>query len=478
MKKFDLDKYMDSFKNKDAGYNKRTIPFAGGKVVLFYITQLTDRTLLTESVLSPLMSHCSSSKKPINAQMTMDEIIYVDECKIESDVDKIEENILSGKLVLLFSNDTNYIVVNLRKVESRGIPTPQLSYTVRGPQDCFTECIDANLSLIRYRMNSENLKIKNYEVGNKTKTCVAVIYVDDVASDVVVNELDRRINNIDIDGICESGELQMLLSENKLQLFPEMGLVERSDMAFHALLKGKVLVLVDGSGIALLTPRTFSEFFYSGDDRYDNKLFGLFSRILRYLSIIIAITASSVYVALVSFHTDALPTKYAVTLSEMRSNVPFSALIGAIALEFVVELLREALIRIPKHIGPAIGIVGAIIVGQAAIAAGIFSPLLLIIVSMALLASFAIPDYSLVNPFRVLKFILLIFTGTLGFFGFTILLTFILAELVALDSFGMAYMTPWAPYNAKKFKKSFVNDIKNDKQRKSKTAGASNKKPQ
>jgi len=440
MERFDFEKTVAYLKTKNPDYTERSITFhneilRNGRIELFYISQLTDRAALTESVVKPLVLHCSSARKAINAQIVIDSIIYADNCRIESDSGKIEDFILLGMVVILFSNDKQYIVVNLKKVEHRSVPTPQLSYTIRGPQDCFAENLDANLSLIRYRVKDKNMRIKYFEVGRRTKARVAVIYIEDIANDTVVNEIQKRIERIDVDGIGESGELQSFLLNNKLQLFPQIGLIERSDMAYYLLLKGKVMVLVDGSGIALLAPKIFSEFFYSCDDRYDNSFFGLFARLLRYAAIIIALTGSSLFVALTSFHTDVLPVKYAISLSEMRSNVPFTALIGASLLEFIMELLREALLRVPKQIGSAIGIVGAIVIGSAAVSAGIFSPLLLIIVSTSLLASFAIPDYSLVNPFRLLKFILLLFTGTMGFFGFTVFLTFILAKLVSLDSF-------------------------------------------
>jgi spore germination protein KA/spore germination protein len=470
LKRFDFEETVAYLKTKNLDYTQRSIPYhsgmlRNGRIELFYIAQLTDRASLTENVVKPLILHCSSAPKSINAQMTVDGIIYADDCRIESDAGKIEEFILSGMVVILFSNDKQYIVVNLKKVEHRSVPTPQLSYTIRGPQDCFTENLDANLSLIRYRIKDKNMQIKHFEVGRRTKAQVAVIYIEDIANDTVVQEVQKRIERIDVDGIGESGELQGFLLNNKLQLFPQIGLIERSDMAFHSLLEGKVLVLVDGSGIALLAPKTFSEFFYSCDDRFDNKFFGLFTRILRYTAIIIALTGSSLFVALTSFHTDVLPVKYAISLSEMRSNVPFTALIGALSLEFIMELLREALLRVPKQIGSAIGIVGTIVIGQAAISAGIFSPLLLIIVATSLLASFAIPDYTLVNPFRILKLMLLLFTGVMGFFGFTIFLTFILAELVSLNSFGVPYMAPWAPFNFRDFLRTLIDGSTMDSRR-------------
>lgn len=462
MQRLNYKKTVACLSEKDLNYSARTIPFRNGilrkgKVTVFYICQLTDRALLMDHVVKPLVVHCSAARKPIDAKTTMDSIIYADNCRLESDAVNIEAFILSGMVVILFSNDRHYLVINLKKVKSRSVPTPQLSYTIRGPQDCFTENIDTNLSLVRYRVKDKNLRIKQFEVGTRTKTEVAMLYIEDIANDGVVQELEKRINGIDISGIGESGELQSLLLNNKMQLLPQIGLVERSDMAYYSLLKGKVLLLVDGSGVALLAPKTFSEFFYSCDDRYDNKFFGIFARLLRYGAILIALTGSSLYVALTSFHTDVLPVRYAISLSEMRANVPYTALVGSTALELIMELLREALLRVPKQIGSAIGIVGTIVIGSAAISAGFFSPLLLIIVSTSLIASFAIPDYSLVNPFRILKFALLLFTGTMGFFGFTVFMTFILVELVSLDSFGVPYLAPWAPFNVYDFTRMLIS---------------------
>jgi spore germination protein KA len=462
--KFDFEKTIKMLKQKSLDYSQRTISFSTGKlrgerIELFYIAQLTDRAALSETVLKPLIKRCSAAKDPISAQAAADGIIYADDCRVESDTGKIEEYILSGMVIVLFSTDKQYIVANLKKVAHRQVPTPKLTYSIRGPQDSFTENLDVNLSLLRYRIKDKNIRIKKYEVGLRSKARVAVIYIEDIANDTVVREIQKRIESIDVDGIGESGELQAFLLNSKLQLFPQIGLVERSDMAFRTLLKGKVLVMVDGSAIALIAPKTFSEFFYAGDDRYDNKYFGFFARTLRYIAVFFSLSASSLYVALVSYHTDVMPVKYAIALAEMRSNVPFSAFVGALIIEFVMELLRESLIRVPEQIGSAVGIVGTIVIGQAAISAGIFSPLLLILMSLSLLASFAIPDYSLMNPFRILKFLLLIFTGTLGFFGFTIFLTFILAELVSLNSFGTPYMAPLAPFNFCDFTRSVISDL-------------------
>ena len=457
MNKPDFEKLIEYVQSKDLDITLRAIPYRGGKATILYIAQLTDRSALALEVVRPLVSQCAEGRTRLTAQGTMDEIIFADSCKVESDPARALDFVLSGMVVVVFSTDDHYLVINMKKVEKRSVPTPNLSYTIRGPLDCFNENLDSNLSLIRYRVKDENLRIRYCEVGVRTKERVAVLYIEDIANDAVVREVLERIERIHVDGIGESGELQTLLLNGSRKLFPQMGLIERSDMAYNTLMEGKVLVLVDGSELALVAPKTFAEYFYSCDDRYDNKFFGLFTRLLRYVAIATALTASSVYVAISSFHTEVLPSDYAISLAELQANVPFNAMVAALILEFIMELLREALLRVPKQIGPAIGIVGAIVIGQAAIAAGFFSPVLLTIAAVSLLASFAIPDYTLVSPFRVLKFALIMFTGSLGFFGFTAFLTAVAIQLVSHNSFGVPFLAPWAPFDRIDAAKSLID---------------------
>lgn len=457
MKEKDFEKLTGTLMADGRDFVERTIPFKGGAVHIYFISQLTDRDYLSENVIRPLMLHCSGEQETISARRTADRLVYADNISVETNFDNAEKFILSGMTVLLYSTDKEYLVVNCKAVEHRAVPTPELSFTLRGALDCFTENMNTNLSLLRYRMQDKNLKINYFIVGRRTRTTVAVVYVEDIADPVLVNQIQYKIQAIDVDGIGASGDLQALLLDRPYRLFPQMGVIERSDMAYNTLLDGKVVILADGSKDAIYAPKTFSEFFYSSDDRYDNKIFGFFARMLRYISLAVALTITSMYVAVTSFHTDVLPGDYAILLATLRSSTPFNATIGALLLETTMELLREALVRVPRQIGPAIGIVGAIVIGQAAIAAGIFSSLLLIISAVSLLASFALPDYTLVTPFRILKFLVILATGFFGFFGFTVALIFILTLLVSNTSFGVPFMTPFAPYNNRDFAKALMD---------------------
>lgn len=457
MREKDFEKLIGTLTTDGRDFTERTIPYKGGAVHIYFISQLTDRDYLTKNVIRPLMLHCTAEQETISARHTADRLLYADDISVGTNFDNVIKHILSGMTVLLFSTDKEFLVINCKAVEHRAVPTPELSFTLRGSLDCFTENLDTNLSLLRYRVQDKNLKIIYSIVGRRTRTTVAVVYVEDIADPVLINQIQNKIMTIDVDGIGASGELQAMLLDRPYRLFPQMGVMERSDMAYNTLLEGKVVILADGSKDAIYAPKVFSEFFYSADDRSDNKVFGFFTRMLRYGSLVVALTITSIYVAMSSYHTDVLPSDYAILLATLESNTPFNAMIGSLLLEAIVELLREALLRVPRQIGPAIGIVGAIVIGQAAIASGIFNPLLLIISAVSLLASFALPDYTLVTPFRILKFLVILATGFFGFFGFTVVLIFILTLLVSNTSFGIPFMTPFAPYNGRDFTKALMD---------------------
>lgn len=444
---------LELIKKENINTSNRVVNFKGGEISILYIKELTDRAMLSEQVIKPLI--ISSSVINLTPERVYKSIIFADDCSIDVDISKITQYLLDGMTILLFSNTNEYLVVNLKKVMQRAIPTPHITYTLRGPQDCFIENLDSNLSLLRYRLKDANLKIDILEVGERTKTKIAVAYINDITKDSYVKEIKKRINKINIDGIIESGELQAFLLNKKANLFPQMGIVERSDMACGALLEGKVITLVEGSGVALVSPKILLEFIWTCEDFYDNKYLSLFLHILRVSALVLSFTISSIYVAIVSFHNDMLPSNYIIAIAQARSKVPFNALIEVLLIEFIVELLREALLRVPNKIGTAIGIVGAIIIGEAAISAGIFSPLLLIVVSTSLISSFVTPDYTLANPFRLIKFLLILVTGLFGFYGFILGIILVVAHLVSINTFGVAYMAPVTPFNLKDFVKSY-----------------------
>lgn len=442
---------VSNIKAKNNDIMERTLDISGCKATIIYIKQITDRAALSEYVIKPLAQY--SGEHGLRASQ-LKNIVYADECMRDTDVNKVEQYVLDGMTVILLSSDTEYAVINMRKVDKRAIPEPDTMYTLRGPKDSFIENLDTNLSLIRYRLKNSNLRVDMLEVGERTKTAVAVLYFEDIANDTCVNEVKKRISNISIDGMASSGELESFLLNKKMSIFPQTGITERSDMACGALLEGKVIIIADGSPWVLIAPKVFSEFLWACDDFYQNKFFSTMMRLLRVISLILTFMVSSLYVGIVSYHNDVLPADYMIAIAQARSRVPFNALLEVLLIEIIVELIRESLVRVPSKIGTAIGIVGAIIIGQAAVAAGIFSPLLLIVVSLSLMSSFVPADFTLVDAFRVLKFFLILATGFFGFFGFTLVILLLLAKLVSINTFGVPYMAPAAPFNSKDFGKS------------------------
>lgn len=449
-------KTVENLTQNNSDYTVRSIQCGGETITLLYIKQLTDRTALSNFIIRPIVDYCSAEKKPLKAEEALDTVLYVDDCSLQEDENRIENFVLDGMVVLLFSNDKSYLVANLKKVEHRPISTPALSYTMRAPRDSFVENLDVNLCLMRYRLKDRNLRVEYMETGVRTRLRIAVLYIHDIANDTAVQEIKKRVGAIDTDGVLASGELQSFLLNNRWTIFPQAMVVERSDMAAECLLEGKVLLMMDGSSLPLATPIAFVEYLYASDDRYEDKFFGMFMRLIRFAAFFISFSASSYWVALIAFHSDILPASFIISLAQARSKVPFNAVLGVLVLEFIVELIREALLRVPTKIGTAIAIVGALIIGQAAITAGVFSPLLLILVSVEFLASFAIPNQIAANPFRWIKFALLLVTGMFGFYGYILGLTVVVVEMVSTNNLGVPYVAPFGPLNLYDLARTFL----------------------
>ncbi len=447
------DDIINMIKEKQIDAVQRSISIKSESISVIYIKELSDVAAISEYILKPLVAQ--KDEMTLTAADALS-IICAYECTLETDDKNIINHIINGKSVVLFSTNADYLVVDTKKIEKRDIPVPEFTYSMRGPRDSLIENIESNLSLIRYRIKDEALKINKMEVGKRTKTNIAVLYIEDVANDTCVKEIIKRISAINIDGLISSGELQAFLQNKQSDLFPVMGIIERSDMACGALLEGKVVVIMDGSPWALVAPKVFSEYLWSSDDVYLNKYLTMFLRVLRVLSLGLSFIVSSLYVAIVSFHNDVLPASYMIAIAQSRAKVPFDALMEVILIELIGELIRESLVRVPSKIGTAIGIVGAIIIGQAAVVAGVFSPLLLIVISLNLIVSFIPADYTIVDPFRVLKFLLIIASGTFGFHGFTLVIVLVLSQLVSINTFGVPYMAPAAPFHFKDFLKSII----------------------
>ena len=420
-------------------------------IYFFFITQIVKREIINENILKPILNN--SLIEDISVDLLVSQVLYVDDILVSTDTDALLDYILNGNTVVIIPSETKYIVINTKNIEKRPVASPEVESVIKGPKDCFSENFDTNISLIRYRIKDKSLRIDKLTLGTRTKTSVAMVYIEDIANDKYVKEISQKLSQVQIDGILSSGHVQKLLSGNPFDLFPKSGIAERSDSACGAILEGKICIIVEGSNLALTLPKTFIEFTDSGEDHYENMYAGILSKLVRIFSILVTMTISSMYVMLVGFHMDIIPVKYTLILAEGRARVPFPSFIEAFLSEILAETLREASVRLPKQIGPAIGIVGTIVIGQAAVSAGLISPLMVIIIALSTMCSFVAPDITIMNSIRILKFLLLLFTSCLGVLGFSSGLIIIIIALCDVESFGVSYVSPVLPF--------YMNDIKN-----------------
>jgi len=448
---------IQEFSQNNSGISVRKLSAGGKELLILYIPQLTDKDSLSSNIIKPILQY--NKKETINIDILSSSIIYVDDVLIDQDENEMLDYILKGNTVIVIPNEQNYIIANTLKVEKRNIDMPQIQNGLRLPMDSFNENFDDNLSLIRYRIKDPALRIENFSIGKRTKTKVALIYINDISNPEYVNEVKKRLQDINIDGVVESGFVQKFLLNNPFNLFPEIGISERSDKAAADILNGKLCILVEGSNFVLSVPETIKDFLDSGEEHYDNIYTAIFSKILRIIALTSTLTLTSVYIMLVSFLPEILPPNYILALANSRLSVPVNAFVEAFGMEMISELLREASIRLPKQIGPAIGVVGTIVIGQAAVTAGVVSPLMVIIVALSLLTSFSFADFTLINAIRVLKFLVLILTGIFGIFGFTMALTLIVTIVLSTSSMGVPYGAPIAPFNFRDFANFFLSDI-------------------
>ncbi|TCM95855.1 spore germination protein KA [Paenibacillus sp. BK033] len=366
-----------------------------------------------------------------------------------SEVSTIEQagySILEGSTILVVDGSLRAIVMDTTGGKTRAVEEPSTQTVIRGPKEGFTENLRTNTSLIRRIIKSPDIRFEYKMIGRQTRTNVAVVYMEGLAEEEIVKEVHRRLDKIDIDGVLESGYVEEFIQDRAFTPFPMLQNTERPDAASAALLEGQVLIMVSGTPFVLIAPVTFAKFFQSSEDYYQRYDIATFLRIIRMGSFFISMLLPSLYIAITTFHQEMLPTSLLISLAAQREGIPFPALLEAFLMEITFEILREAGVRMPRVIGPAISIVGALVLGQAAVQAGIISAAMVIVVSFTAIASFVIPAVNMGIAARLIRFVLMILAGTFGLFGIMSGLMILLAHLCGLRSFGKPYMMPFSPF--------------------------------
>ncbi|MGO4540016.1 spore germination protein [Paenibacillus sp. 2TAB19] len=446
--------------NSDVHFRELQIARLHARAILIYVDGMQNEEVISEHVMKILMSDTVKGITGINlteiSDYLIEEVLPVCEAYEAVEIHELSQSVLMGFTALLIEGMPNAILIHSTSMKSRAINEPSSEALLRGPRIGFTEVLSENTSMLRRQGYNEGLEINMYEVGARIKRKLVIAYMKDIVNPDLLQEVRNRIEKIKMDFIAESGYVEQLIEDDYLSPFQQAQNTERPDRVINSLLEGRIAILLDGTPFALIVPVTFSMLLQSPEDYYDRWLPGTFLRMLRFFAAFLALMAPALYISFISFHPGLIPTELAVTIIETRQGVPFPSLIEVMILEVSIEILREAGIRLPKPIGPAMGIVGGLIIGEAAVQAGIVSPFLVIVVAVTAISSFSIPVYSAGITLRILRFAGMLCAAVLGMFGTILFFLLICGHLSKLKSFGVPYVTPISPFRFNDWKDLFM----------------------
>lgn len=444
---------IDNLLGMNADFLKRRFHVFGQyPAAMFYYSSMTNSTMINTEILKPLMYPPPSlegepiAEDQLKSLLLNDSLFYC-EGQLKNSVSSLIEGILRGETVIVVDKLDEAFLVRTRNLDKRAIDQPATEQVIRGPREGFIEMLETNISLLRYRLPTTDFRIETIEVGRKSKSKVAICYMDGITNPDLLKEVNKRLTNIDIDAVFDSGYLEQYIEDNHLSPFPQVQYTERPDKVAANLLEGRVGIVVDGSPMALVVPAVFSQFYQAVEDYTERFLLMSAIRMARLVALVFSLIFPSLYVSIISFNPELIPTEFAVAVAGGRAGVPFPAIIEVMVIEISMEVLREATIRLPQQVGGALSIVGVLVVGQAAVAAGFASPITVVIIALTTIGSFATPAYNAALALRLLRFPLIVMAGTFGLYGVMIGLILILNHLLSLKSFGVPYMSPFVPGN-------------------------------
>jgi spore germination protein KA len=423
------------------------ISFNQKQGLVLYLESITDQKQMQKQIINPLQQ-----KK----EGVMQEIIPSIQDKRISNLNQLPSLLVTANCILLFEGDQDAFVVNIMTSYKRSIQEPGNEEVVRGAHDGFIENLTTNLYLIRHRIESPSLVVRYYEIGNSTKTKIAVVYMHDIVNPNLVKEVDHRLSSIATDTIVSPGFISEFIEDNSFSPFPQILFTERPDRTVVNLMEGRVVILSEGDPSAMILPVTLFAFYQTPDDYNGRWMIGSFIRLIRLASLLIAFQLPAIYIAIVGFHPEILPFELIYTVKSSVDKVPFPPIVEAFIMELTLEVIREAGLRLPSRVGQTIGIVGGLVIGESVVRAGLVSFPMVIVVALTAIASFVVPSHEMSSAIRMLRFPLMIMASIFGIFGIMIGLLFILIHLTKLESFGTPYLAPFVPLRIKDLKDTFV----------------------
>ena len=410
---------------------------------LAYIEVAVSNILMETTALGRLLSYLEQAPGEEIVEILDKNALGIADVTPFETMEEAAQGMLTGDAILFVDGYPKALKISDKGYPNMGVTEADSEKVIRGSNEGFADSIKVNTALIRKRVRSTKVKVKEMRPGVRSHTNVNLVYMEDLAYPEIIAEVEKRLNRYEIDGVLDSGVIEQLAEEKWYSPFPQFQTTQRPDRAAMATLEGRVVVLSDNSPVALILPTDYNSFIKTSDDYYNRWEVATFGRLLRYIASFFAMTFPGLYLAVTNFHTQVLPTTLLLSFQAARQGVPFPAVFEVLLMEISFELLREAGVRLPGAMGNTIGIVGGLIIGQAAVEANLVSPIVVIIVAFTALCSFAIPNEEFAFSFRILKFVFIAVCAWLGYFGFLISLLMVLIHLSHLTSFGIPYLMPF-----------------------------------
>jgi spore germination protein KA len=425
----------------------REFKISNHKGVLVYMDGLADSKGISDFLLESFFETEVVPPQMDYFQFMIDKVVALGSIQTITNWNQVYDNLLSGNTIIFLDGYNKAISGATQGWEKRAITEPSTQLTIRGPKDSFTETLRTNTALIRRRIKSPNLWLETMKIGTVSQTDIGIMYIKGIANEKIIAEIKERLKRINMDSILDSGYIEQLIEDQTWTTFPTTYHSERPDVVSSHLLEGRIAIIVDGTPFVITAPAIFIQFFQASDDYYLRFDISTSIRILRILAFFIAFLAPATYIAATTFHQEMIPTTMAIAIAAQREYVPFPAFVEALIMEVTFEILREAGLRLPRAVGQAVSIVGALVIGQAAVEAGFVSPVMVIVVSSTAIANFSTPVFDMAIAARLIRFVMMGLAAILGFYGMMLGLMFMTIHLCSLRSFGIPYMMPLAPFN-------------------------------
>lgn len=414
-----------------------------GRLWMIYTDNIVDGDTIRDCIMTNLMLRYENGQREGLLETLLNQAIAVGEMAKITTIAEVCDAVLWGDTVLLMDGDDFALQASTKSFPTRGVNKAETEVVVQGPKDAYTEVVSTNIVLTRRRIRDTALKLKRKKGGSRSRTDIALLYMEDLVRPEILREIERQLDGLQADALFDSGALEQLLEKRKYSPFPQLQMTERPDKTASALLEGRVVLLVDNTPYAILLPATLNTFLQASEDYYDRWEIMSFIRLLRYGAALLSVLLPGLYIAFAVYHPHVLPTALALKIAFTREAIPFSVVWEVLIMELSFELLREAGIRLPSPVSSTIGIVGGIIIGSAAVEAGIVSPVVVIVAALTGICSFVIPNVSLASGLRLSKYPVIFLAAIFGLLGVWAGILLLLAHLAGLVSYGIPYLYPY-----------------------------------